>query len=113
MYRRGTISTQLKKGVLELCVLNILNENDSYGYDIYQSINSNLEISESTIYPILRKFVKEGLCTTYLKESTEGPPRKYFKLTDLGGIKLETLKGDWLNFHNIVNKMLEGKGNEK
>jgi len=100
------MSTQLKKGVLELCVLNILERQDSYGYDIYQEINSNMFISESTIYPILRKLVKEGLCTTYLKESTEGPPRKYFKTTELGDTKLKSLKDNWLSFYKTVNSMI-------
>ncbi len=107
------MSTQLKKGVLELCVLTILKKNDSYGYDIYNEINVNLEISESTIYPILRKLVKEDLCTTYLKESNEGPPRKYFKLSELGENKLYELKENWLDFQNTVNKMIGVEYNEK
>ncbi|QVK21317.1 PadR family transcriptional regulator [Mycoplasmatota bacterium] len=100
------MSTQLKKGVLELCVLNILENQDSYGYDIYQAVNEKMMISESTIYPILRKLVKEGLCTTYLKESTEGPPRKYFKTTEMGNKKLDVLKNNWINFCRTVNLMI-------
>ncbi|XMB67786.1 PadR family transcriptional regulator [Mycoplasmatota bacterium zrk1] len=100
------MSTQLKKGVLELCVLNILENQDSYGYDIYQAVNAKMMISESTIYPILRKLVKEGLCTTYLKESTEGPPRKYFKTTEMGNKKLDVLKNNWINFYRTVNSMI-------
>jgi PadR family transcriptional regulator PadR len=100
------MSAQLKKGVLDLCVLNIVLKEDSYGYDIYQNINSDLMISESTIYPILRKLVKEGYCKTYLKESNEGPPRKYFKITDLGQAKLDVLRGEWNDFTQTVNKML-------
>ena len=75
------MSTQLKKGVLDLVVLSKIDEKDRYGYDIYQEISKHMIISESTIYPILRKIVKEGLCKTYLKESSEGPPRKYFKIS--------------------------------
>lgn len=100
------MSAQLKKGVLELCVLNILLGDDSYGYDIYQNINSNMVISESTIYPILRKMVKEGYCETYLKESNEGPPRKYFKITKLGEAKLGVLRTGWIEFYGTVNKMI-------
>ncbi|XMB86473.1 PadR family transcriptional regulator [Mycoplasmatota bacterium WC44] len=100
------MSTQLKKGVLELCVLNILLQEDSYGYDIYQDINSNMTISESTIYPILRKLVKEGFCKTYLKESNEGPARKYFEITELGKSKLDILHTDWINFYQTVNQMI-------
>ena len=100
------MSTQLKKGVLELCVLDILLNVDSYGYDIYQNINSNMVISESTIYPILRKMVKEGFCETYLKESNEGPPRKYFKITAVGKSKLDQLRTGWIDFYETVNKMI-------
>ncbi len=104
------MSAQLKKGVLDLCVLNIVMNEDSYGYDIYQNINEDLSISESTIYPILRKLVKEGFCETYLAESNEGPPRKYFKITELGEVKLKTLRKEWNGFYSTVNKML---GSEK
>ncbi len=104
------MSAQLKKGVLDLCVLNIVMTEDSYGYDIYQNINEDLSISESTIYPILRKLVKEGYCKTYLAESNEGPPRKYFKITELGETKLKTLRSEWNGFYNTVNRML---GSEK
>lgn len=100
------MSAQLKKGVLELCVLNIVLGDDSYGYDIYQNINTKLSISESTIYPILRKLVKEGFCETYLKESNEGPPRKYFKITPVGETKLDMLKSEWKDFYKTVNIML-------
>lgn len=103
------MSTQLKKGVLDLVVLSKIDEKDRYGYDIYQEIGKHMIISESTIYPILRKIVKEGLCKTYLKESTEGPPRKYFKITDKGKEKLLFLRKDWEKFQRVVNIMIRGE----
>jgi len=103
------MSTQLKKGVLELVVLSKMEEKDRYGYDIYQEISHHMIISESTIYPILRKIVKEGLCETYLKESSEGPPRKYFRLTKKGKEKLLFLRQDWLKFQRVVNLMIRGE----
>ena len=102
------MSVQLKKGVLEMVVLSKINEKDTYGYDIYQEINKNMGISESTIYPILRKLTKEGLCETYLRESSGGPPRKYFKIARVGVSKLEDLKHDWKRFERIVNIMIRG-----
>ncbi len=102
------MSVQLKKGVLELVVLSKINEKDTYGYDIYQEINKNMGISESTIYPILRKLTKEGLCDTYLRESSGGPPRKYFKISNKGKIKLDELKHDWKKFEKVVNIMIRG-----
>jgi PadR family transcriptional regulator PadR len=100
------MSTQLKKGVLEMVVLSKIAETDSYGYDIYQEINTNMAISESTIYPILRKLTKEGLCSTYLRESNEGPPRKYFRITGVGMNRLRDLKNDWKQFERVVNRMI-------
>ena len=103
------MSIQLKKGVLEMVVLSKIEENDTYGYDIYQEINKYMGISESTIYPILRKLTKEGLCDTYLRESSGGPPRKYFKISNRGKMKLEDLRFDWKKFEKVVNIMIRGE----
>lgn len=78
------MNVQLKKGVLDLCVLHLLIEKPTYGYDIYQQMKEVWNISESTIYPILRKMVQVTWLTTYLEASPEGPPRKYFKITKEG-----------------------------
>ncbi len=101
------MQTQLKKGVLALCVLSIVGEEDSYGYEIYQRVNKVIGISESTIYPILRKFVKEGFCETYLGESTEGQPCKYFKITTEGKTQLISMRGEWNEFVLMINKLLK------
>lgn len=103
------MSTQLKKGVLEMVVLSKIAEKDRYGYDIYQEINNYMAISESTIYPILRKLTKERLCETYLRESKEGPPRKYFKVTLKGEDRMLELKRDWIKFERIVNAMIRSE----
>lgn len=100
------MSTQLKKGVLEMVVLSKIAEKDRYGYDIYQEINHNMAISESTIYPILRKLTKDRLCETYLRESSEGPPRKYFRVSRRGEERLTDLKRDWKKFERVVNLMI-------
>ncbi len=100
------MSTQLKKGVLEMVVLSKIAEQDRYGYDIYQDISHNMAISESTIYPILRKLTKDGLTETYLRESSEGPPRKYFRITPRGQTRLSGLRKDWQKFQRVVNIMI-------
>jgi PadR family transcriptional regulator PadR len=100
------MSTQLKKGVLEMVVLSKIALKDSYGYDIYQEISMNMAISESTIYPILRKLTKDGLTETYLRESSNGPPRKYFRVTRKGKARLSELRKDWAKFQRIVNMMI-------
>ena len=78
------MNVQFKKGALELCVLALTAKKDRYGYELVEEISKRFEISEGSIYPLLRILTKEGLFSTYLMESTEGPPRKYYKLTTKG-----------------------------
>jgi PadR family transcriptional regulator PadR len=98
------MDTQLKKGVLDMCVLGILNKEDAYGYIIYQRINAILGISESTIYPILRRFVKAGYLRSYLKPSSTGPARKYFSITFEGRNHYDDLIIQWKKFEETINR---------
>ena len=108
------MNVQFKKGVLELCVLAILYKEDRYGYELVQSISNQIDIAEGTVYPLLRRLSKEGYFTTYLQESTEGPPRKYYKITDLGQKYLHELLQEWKDFTKGVNQIIkEGVGDEK
>ncbi len=100
------MNVQLKKGVLDLCVLHLLLEEATYGYRIYQQIKEVLSISESTIYPILRKMVHEKLLTTYLEASPEGPPRKYFKITTKGQKAHQALYDEWVQFIENIATLL-------
>lgn len=107
------MSVQFKKGVLELCVLVLLDKQDRYGYELVQKISEQIAISEGSVYPLLRRLTKEGYFTTYLQESTEGPPRKYYKITDSGRRFLQELLEEWDAFSNGVNHLIkEGAGNE-
>lgn len=101
------MDAQLKKGVLDLVILSYIAKEDSYGYDIYQYVNEHLDISESTVYPILRKYVNEKYCETYLKESNEGPARKYFRITSLGKERVKMFYQEYLSFNKQVNSILE------
>lgn len=103
------MNIQFKKGVLELCVLSILSRKDCYGYELVSDISKNITISEGTIYPLLRRLTKEGLFTTYLKESQEGPPRKYYRLTEEGKKALEELTKEWVSFVEGVNMIIKGE----
>jgi len=103
------MNVQYKKGVLELCVLAMLSRKDRYGYDISEYLSRHIDISDGTVYPILRKLKSDGLVTTYLVEDSGGPPRKYYKLTDLGSSEYEQAKGIWLGFAQIVEKLLKGE----
>ena len=98
---------QLKKGVLDMCILYILNKNDSYGYDITEKISKFIEVSEGTVYPILRKLNDDNFLTTYLMESMNGPPRKYYQITDLGRKRYLKLKEDWEKINIQVSKLIK------
>lgn len=101
------MNTQLKKGILELCVLAVLDKKDCYGYELVSEISKNIEISDGTIYPLLRRLNQEGYFTTYLQESQEGPPRKYYSLTKLGKETKDELLNEWYNFENGVNSIVK------
>lgn len=101
------MNVQFKKGVLELCVLVLLNKQDRYGYELVQNISDQFEISEGSIYPLLRRLTKEEYFTTYLQESSEGPSRKYYKLTNKGMKYLHELLEEWTNFSNGVNQLIK------
>jgi PadR family transcriptional regulator, regulatory protein PadR len=91
-------TTQLRKGVLELCILNAIRGTRAYGYDIVKKLGEidGLVISEGTIYPILSRFKREGLVETSIEESTEGPARKYYRLTVTGQKLLGIMNDYWL-----------------
>lgn len=103
------MNIQYKKGVIELCVLSVLYRNDCYGYDVSETIAKQIDISDGTVYPILRKLKSEGLVTTYLSEVSGGPPRKYYKLTSLGRQQYLSDKDKWLSFVRSVKVFLGGK----
>jgi len=79
-------TVQLRKGLLEMCILTAMSSQRLYGYDLVRQLREieGLVISEGTIYPILSRFKREGLVRTTLEESNEGPARKYYQLTDFG-----------------------------
>lgn len=101
------MNIQFKKGVLELCVLSMLFKKDCYGYELVNEISKNIQISEGTIYPLLKRLKDEGFFTTYLEESQEGPPRKYYKLTELGIETKAELESEWYRFVEGVNKIVK------
>ena len=90
-------STQLRKGMLELCILNAIRGTSLYGYDIVRKLRNieGLVISEGTIYPILSRLKREGFVQTTIKESNEGPPRKYYELTAKGKEILSQMNNYW------------------
>ncbi|MFN8847465.1 MAG: PadR family transcriptional regulator [Bdellovibrionales bacterium] len=103
------MNPQFKKGILELCVLTMIGRRDYYGYELVEEISKVLEISEGTLYPILRRLTDESLFETYLQESSGGPPRKYYRITKKGiEFQKQQLK-EWNEF-NLQIEQLIGRG---
>ncbi|MGG7163580.1 PadR family transcriptional regulator [Clostridium ihumii] len=101
------MSTQLRKGVLEICVLTLINDKDMYGYEIVDSISRVMDVKESTIYPLLRRLTAEGNFETYIQKAQGGPDRKYYKITEEGKKNLKNMVDEWDRFVEDVNFILE------
>lgn len=101
------MNVQFKKGVLELVVLISVTDKDMYGYELINEVSEIIDVNEGTIYPLLKRLTNEKYFETYLKESTEGPPRKYYHLTQSGRIYKEKLKKEWIEFSEKVNSFIE------
>jgi PadR family transcriptional regulator PadR len=97
------MNPQFNKGVIEMCVLALVNERDFYGYELVETISRKIEISEGTIYPILRRLTIDKFFETYLQESSEGPPRKYYRMTTQGKSETEKLLKAWKQFSSGVD----------
>jgi PadR family transcriptional regulator PadR len=100
------VQVQLKKGVLELCVLALLSKHDNYAYEIASRLAEGIDMGEGTIYPLMRRMQADGLVDTYLVESSSGPPRKYYRLTDAGKSSFEAQKAEWAAFSRAVESIL-------
>ncbi len=111
MVTRGdTINTQFKKGVLELIVLLCVSKKDMYGYELIEEVSKVVDVNDGTIYPLLKRLTNEKYADTYLEESKEGPPRKYYKITVLGKERLKELIESWSAFATSVNKFIKESG---
>jgi PadR family transcriptional regulator, regulatory protein PadR len=106
------MKTQLKKGTLDMCVLAVLARGDSYAYELVSTLAQTMEISEGTIYPLMRRLQAEAWVSTYLVESNSGPPRKYYALTLSGRESLKEMTREWRNFVDEVNSALGMPGVE-
>ena len=102
------IEIQLKKGALELCVLALLSKHDNYAYEIASRLADAIGMGEGTIYPLMRRLQSDGLVETYLVESSAGPPRKYYKLTEGGRRSLASQQAAWKSFSGAVESILGG-----
>lgn len=107
-----TILMQLRRGALEYCVLAMLREGSLYGLDIARRLSADgvLLTSEGTLYPLLARLRKAGLVDTTWRESVEGPPRRYYRLTPTGGEALAAFVRSWRAFRASVDAVVLEEG---
>ncbi|MBD5156851.1 MAG: PadR family transcriptional regulator [Butyrivibrio sp.] len=101
---------QLGSALLDACVLAVLNRGDTYGYVLTQNIKEIVEISESTLYPVLRRLQKDNSLTTY-DMAYQGRNRRYYAITPQGKARLDYYLGEWNDYKYKLDKILYG-GNE-
>lgn len=100
--------TELRRGVLEYCVLAVVRHHESYAFDIVRDLSDAGELvtSEGTIYPLLSRLRRDRLVTTTWRESGSGPPRRYYRITEEGRRALDAFAGDWARFRDAVDAVL-------
>ena len=107
-------NSQMRRGLLELCILGLLEKQPNYGYEIVTRLGRapNLAASEGTVYPLLRRLRKIGWLETSWEESDSGPPRQYYRLTAAGTEYLKALQEEWKHLVSSVGAFVDG-GKEK
>src|SRR5918995_3605943 len=101
---------QMRKGMLEYCVLSLLRDEERYGFDIVRALSDvdGLVTTEGTIYPLLSRLRRDGLVVTTWQESPSGPPRRYYRLTPKGRQALSQFVQEWQRFRDAVDRFVEG-----
>ena len=105
----GHVLEQMKRGAIEHCVLSILNSRSLYGFQLVSILESEygLKVGEGTIYPLLARLRKNDLVSTWWSSSVEGPPRRYYEITDVGRRRLREFIIEWHQFVNTVNRIFD------
>jgi PadR family transcriptional regulator PadR len=99
---------QMRRGAIEYCVLALLKSENRYGFEITRELSAADELvtSEGTVYPLLTRLRNDGLVDTYWQESTEGPPRRYYRITADGKRALKSFIDQWARFRDSVDTIL-------
>lgn len=109
--RSDLVDTQLKRGLLEVCVLTAIKKEDSYGYKIIKDISPYVSISESTLYPILKRLENSGFITVYTVEHNSRL-RKYYRITDTGRNRIFDFLDEWKSVMKAYDFIKEGYNHE-
>ena len=105
------VKSQMRKGILEYCILLILNKKPSYAPDIIATLKqAHIIVVEGTLYPLLTRLKNSELLTYQWEESTQGPPRKYYSLTETGQTFLNDLENSWEELSATINALKTGNG---
>lgn len=104
---------QLGSALLEACVLAVLSQGDAYGYALTQRVDAVIEVSETALYPVLRRLQKEGCLTTY-DQPYQGRNRRYYRMTQQGEERLRQFRSEWLSYKAAIDSILleEGKNHD-
>lgn len=103
--------SQMKKGILEFCILSVIKKGEAYPSDIVEEMKqANMQILEGTLYPLLTRLKNSGMLSYRWVESNSGPPRKYFSLTDKGQVFYSELEKTWRDLVNGVERVINGNG---
>ena len=101
---------QMRNGVLEFCILSVLQDQEAYTSDLLQTLKSaKMLVVEGTVYPLLTRLKNSGLLQYRWEESTSGPPRKYYAITPEGQEFLNELKDTWIELQNAVDVLTQSK----
>jgi PadR family transcriptional regulator PadR len=104
------VKAQMRKGILELCILSILDKGEAYPSDILKELKeAKLLVVEGTLYPLLTRLKNSGILTYRWEESTSGPPRKYYQLTELGKSVSKEMESSWDDLYKAVQKIRNKK----
>jgi PadR family transcriptional regulator PadR len=100
-------TAQMRKGVLEMCILSIISQNDAYASDIIEKLKTaRMIVVEGTLYPLLTRLKNDGLLSYRWEESTQGPPRKYYRITEDGQNVLDRMALSWKELVDAVEQLL-------
>jgi PadR family transcriptional regulator PadR len=102
--------TQFRKGLVELCIMAVLRDDEAYGYQIVEQLGlvPGLEVTESTVYPVLARLTRDRCVTVRVAPSPAGPARRYYRLSETGRQRLQEMIGHWQSLQNSVNQLTQG-----
>src|SRR5947199_7062644 len=107
--QQDALLAQMRRGTLQYCVLSLLANEERYGFDLVRALADvdGMVTSEGTIYPLLSRLRRDGLVETSWQESPAGPPRRYYRLTDVGLDALVDFRAEWNRFRDAVDHFME------